>query len=84
LPAECSAHGLRKAAATRLAEAGASELEIGAITGHQTSREVSRYTKAASQKVLAKSGMEKLTGNKIVPLELAISVLPKKVEGNSI
>jgi integrase len=84
LPAECSAHGLRKAAATRLAEAGASELEIRAITGHQTSREVSRYTKAASQKVLAKSGMEKLTGNKIVPLEPAISVPPKKVEGNSI
>src|SRR5262249_29621193 len=29
----CSAHGLRKTAATRLAEAGASELEIRAITG---------------------------------------------------
>ncbi len=47
LPSECSAHGLRKAAASRLAEAGATELEIRAITGHQTSREVSRYTKAA-------------------------------------
>jgi integrase len=83
LPPQCSAHGLRKAAATRLAEAGASELEIRAITGHQTSREVSRYTKAASQKLLAKSAMAKLTGNKIVPLK-PMSVPPKKAEGNFI
>ena len=50
---ECSAHGLRKAAATRLAEMGRSEHEIMAVTGHQTSKEVGRYTKAARQKVLA-------------------------------
>jgi hypothetical protein len=30
----CSAHGLRKAAARRLAEAGCSQHEIAAITGH--------------------------------------------------
>ena len=83
LPPHCSAHGLRKAAATRLAEAGASENEIRAVTGHQTSREVIRYTKAASQKVLAQSGMAKLTGNKIVPLDPAMSVPPKKLEGTS-
>jgi len=74
LPRECSAHGLRKAAASRLAEAGATELEIRAITGHQTSREVSRYTKAANQKLMARSVMEKLTGNKVVPLETNESV----------
>src|SRR5690606_13029315 len=44
------AHGLRKAAATRLAELGCSEHEIMAITGHTTSKEVMRYTKAARQK----------------------------------
>ncbi|WP_274627589.1 tyrosine-type recombinase/integrase [Arvimicrobium flavum] len=49
----CSAHGLRKAAAARLADQGKSEHEIMAITGHQTSKEVTRYTKAARQKVLA-------------------------------
>jgi integrase len=49
----CSAHGLRKAAAARLADLGKSEHEIMAITGHQTSKEVTRYTKAARQKVLA-------------------------------
>jgi integrase len=84
MPLECSAHGLRKAAATRLAEAGATELEIRAITGHQTSKEVNRYTKAASQKLLATSGMAKLTGNKIVPLAPIASVPPKKTEGKSI
>lgn len=46
-------HGLRKAAAARLAELGASEKEIMSITGHTTSQEVTRYTKAASQKLLA-------------------------------
>lgn len=51
----CAAHGLRKAAASRLADHGASENQIMSITGHQTSKEVNRYTKAARQKVLAKS-----------------------------
>jgi integrase len=40
----CSAHGLRKAAAARLAEMGATEHEIMAVTGHRTSKEVARYT----------------------------------------
>jgi integrase len=55
----CSAHGLRKAAARRLAEAGCTEHEIAAITGHASLREVRRYTKAADQKRLAASAMEK-------------------------
>ena len=33
---QCSAHGLRKAAARRLAEAGCSNSEIKSITGHKT------------------------------------------------
>jgi integrase len=53
-------HGLRKAAATRLAELGSSEREIMSITGHTTSKEVMRYTKAARQKVLAASAMARL------------------------
>jgi integrase len=44
----CSAHGVRKATSTALAEAGATPHEIMAITGHQTLEEVERYTKAAS------------------------------------
>ena len=57
--AHCSAHGLRKAAARRLAEAGCTMHEIAAITGHASLSEVQRYTKAADQKRLALSAMEK-------------------------
>jgi integrase len=56
----CSVHGLRKAAAARLAELGCTEFEIMAITGHQTSKEVTRYTKAASQKVRAQAASQKM------------------------
>ena len=58
---QCSAHGLRKARAAELAESGASEHEIMAITGHQTSKEVSRYTRAARQEVLAERAMARIT-----------------------
>jgi integrase/recombinase XerD len=56
----CSAHGLRKAAAARLAERGATAHEIMAITGHQTLEEVERYTRAARKRALADSAMAKL------------------------
>lgn len=54
----CSAHGLRKVAATRLANRGATEHQIMAVTGHTTSKEVTRYTKAANQRRLAKTAIE--------------------------
>jgi integrase len=56
---QCSAHGLRKLAATRLAEAGCSANEIAAITGHRTLTEVARYTTEADQARLARSGRAK-------------------------
>ena len=55
----CSAHGIRKATSARLAELGCSDREIMAITGHQTMKEVTRYTKSARQRVLAASAMQK-------------------------
>jgi integrase len=55
----CSAHGLRKAAARRLAEAGCTVHEIGSITGHASLTELVRYTKAADQKRLAETAMTK-------------------------
>lgn len=55
----CSAHGLRKAAARRLAEAGCTTHEIGAITGHASLTELVRYTKAADQRRLAEAAMTK-------------------------
>ena len=60
LPDRCVAHGLRKAAARRLAEAGCTANEIASITGHATLQEVSRYTKAAEQRVLAQAAIERL------------------------
>jgi len=54
------AHGLRKAAARRLAEAGCSTHEIAAITGHASLKEVARYTEAADRKRLAQSAMAKV------------------------
>jgi integrase len=71
----CTAHGLRKAAAARLAELGAGESEIMAVTGHTTSKEVTRYTRGARQKVLATKAMarfdEDQKSNKTVPLSSA-------------
>lgn len=61
---DCSTHGLRKAAAARLAELGCAEFEVMAVTGHQTSWEVTRYTKAASQGVRAASALAKMSGGK--------------------
>ncbi|CCE08065.1 Phage integrase family protein [Bradyrhizobium sp. STM 3843] len=58
----CSAHGIRKATLTALAEAGATPHEIMAIGGHQSLEEVERYTKAANRKKTADAAMAKLRG----------------------
>lgn len=57
LPDRCVPHGLRKAAARRLAESGCSSKQIASITGHKTLSEVERYTVAADQKKMAKAAM---------------------------
>jgi integrase len=57
LPLGLSAHGLRKSMCDRLAEAGCTESQIKAISGHTTSREVARYTKAADQKRMEADAM---------------------------
>ena len=62
---QCSAHGLRKAAAARLAELGCTEQEIMSITGHKTSKEIVRYTKSAKQKVRAERAIDKMSAKKI-------------------
>ena len=64
LPPRCVPHGLRKAAARRLAEAGWSASEIMAITGHKTLAEVERYTRAAKQEQLARRAIKRQAENK--------------------
>jgi integrase len=54
----CSFHGLRKAAATRVADAGGTTDQVKAFTGHTSLREVARYTKAADQKRLARQALD--------------------------
>ncbi|MGC2415900.1 MAG: tyrosine-type recombinase/integrase [Stellaceae bacterium] len=58
LPRGTSAHGLRKAACRRLAEAGCSANVIASISGHASLREVQRYTAAADQARMARSAMD--------------------------
>jgi integrase len=62
LPERCKPHGLRKAAARRLAEAGCTANQIMAITGHTTMAEVERYTRAADQERLGREAMGKVKG----------------------
>jgi integrase len=59
LSKRCTAHGLRKAACRRLAEAGCSANEIMSISGHATMKELVRYTKAADQARLARNALAK-------------------------
>ncbi len=54
---QCSAHGLRKAAATIAAENGATTKELMAILGHSTMQEAERYSQAAERKKLAGRAM---------------------------
>jgi integrase len=53
-------HGLRKAAAIRMAEAGCTPHEIMSITGHSSLKEVERYTLEVEQQRLARAAMDKV------------------------
>jgi len=56
---QCSAHGLRKAKGTRMADAGCSTEEIKATLGHRSLSGVAPYTRAANQRRLARQAMNK-------------------------
>lgn len=56
----CSAHGLRKAGATRAANNGASAHQLKAMYGWENLEEAERYTRTADQKRLAESGIHYL------------------------
>jgi integrase len=55
-----SAHGLRKAAGTRLADLGCSTHEIASVLGHSSLGMVELYTKSARRKQLSRSAMKAL------------------------
>lgn len=75
----CTAHGLRKAAARRFAEAGCTNQQIKSWTGHTTDSEVARYTAAADQQALSDAAAEMLMAN--LRNRLAIDIAkPLKME----
>jgi integrase len=57
-----SAHGLRKAAATRAANAGATVTELKAIFGWSSDSMAGLYTRGADRRRLARRAMHKLMG----------------------
>lgn len=60
LPKGLGPHGLRKAIARRLVEAGATTHQTAAITGHKTLKEIERYTEEARRAEMAREGMATL------------------------
>lgn len=60
-------HGFRKLAAAELAEAGCSEKEIAAITGHRTLAMVQHYTKSADQERLALAAVNRRSNRGKLP-----------------
>jgi integrase len=64
IPPGLSPHGLRKATARRMAEAGASTHEIGAVLGDKTLAVVQVYTREADQDRLAEAGMARISPSK--------------------
>src|SRR6185369_3989710 len=58
-----SAHGLRKVAATRAANAGATVAQLEAIFGWSGGRMASLYTRAADRRRLAAEAMSKLAND---------------------
>jgi integrase len=66
-------HGLRATAARWLAEAGCSEREIMAITGHTTASSVAKYVREADQRLQATSAMAKVERHRENSLRIAIA-----------
>jgi integrase len=73
---QCSAHGLRKLAATRLADAGCSDWEVASITGHKSMSQVAHYTRAANQSRLADQAIAKQRTNR----DEKLSNLPTRLD----
>ncbi|MEM1102375.1 MAG: tyrosine-type recombinase/integrase, partial [Pseudomonadota bacterium] len=57
---ECASHGLRKCAAVRMAEAGATTAELMAVFGWSSASQAELYTKAAERARLADRAATKL------------------------
>ncbi len=61
----CTAHGLRKAAATMMAENGGTEHELMACFGWDSPKQAALYTRKANREKLAAKAMHKLIPGQI-------------------
>ncbi|MGY4253818.1 integrase [Bradyrhizobium sp. USDA 4516] len=62
LPERCTSHGLRKAAATYLAELGFSDHQLMAWFGWSSISQAQVYTRAANRKKMAREGAKLISG----------------------
>jgi len=75
---KCSFHGLRKAAAARMAEAGCTPHQIMAVLGHTTHQQAATYTAKAERAGLATDALASIYGTSPqLPLPLAPTGLEK-------
>jgi integrase len=75
----CSFHGLRKAAATRLIDAGCDVVEAAAITGHASLKELQRYIETRDRKLAARRAMGKLiSGTEVANRDQGLANKEKK------
>lgn len=75
---QCSAHGLRKAAARRLAEAGCSNQLIKAWTGHKGDSEVALYTREADQVALSDQAGARLMASEMSNSDVRLDISSAK------
>lgn len=61
LPKGCTLHGLRKSLGKMLAETGASTRQLMEVLGHDDIEHAELYSREASQAILARDGMSKVT-----------------------
>jgi len=65
LPARCTSHGLRKAAATYLAELGFTDHQLMAWFGWTSISQAQVYTKTANRKRMSREGAKLISGTGI-------------------
>lgn len=75
---QCTAHGLRKAGATRAAEAGATDRQLMAMFDWSTSSQATVYTAAADRKRMAAGAMKMLGGDHTANADCSTSLSHQK------
>lgn len=80
LPEHCTGHGIRKAAATRAADNGATHTELMAMFGWLTEKEATRYTREANRRKLGRAGVTPLGQVTLeVPFRYSVRLNRKRV-----